>query len=133
MELVIKSFVSLAACALLAASSPTCVATTAKPFPISPALAASIDAFRESIFVCCAIELISPIIFSIAIDISLIFCIDSLSSSIRDCVCNIFSDVFSVVRVTFSVALTLLFNSCVSCVMVCFKSSTAFSCSPVPL
>ena len=34
------------------------------PFPISPALAASIEAFKESIFVCCAIELISPIMVS---------------------------------------------------------------------
>ncbi|MOA04810.1 hypothetical protein D3C78_1243810 [compost metagenome] len=44
------------------ASLRTSCATTAKPLPCSPALAASIDAFRESKFVCSAISEIVVVI-----------------------------------------------------------------------
>ena len=43
------------------ASSFTSFATTAKPFPASPALAASIVAFRAKRFVCSAMLFITPI------------------------------------------------------------------------
>ena len=43
-------------------------ATTAKPRPASPALAASIEAFNESRLVCSAISLIASTIFAIALD-----------------------------------------------------------------
>jgi len=50
-------------------------ATTAKPFPCSPALAASIDALSDNRLVCAAIELISPrmsVIFFICVRSSLV-------------------------------------------------------------
>ena len=49
-------------------------ATTANPFPCSPARAASMDAFNASILVWFAIEMICPIH-------SLIFCTDAWKSS----------------------------------------------------
>ena len=47
----IKFFVSTADFALSVANFPIWLATTAKPFPASPALAASIDAFKDRRFV----------------------------------------------------------------------------------
>jgi len=46
-----KFFISLAASALLFARFLTSCATTANPFPASPAVAASTAAFNDNIFV----------------------------------------------------------------------------------
>ena len=83
--------------------------------------------------VCCAMESISPMIFSIFMDMSLIFCMESVKRCMRDCVCRILSEVVPVAAVTEAEAFTLLFSSSVSWSIVSFRSSTAFSCSPVPL
>ena len=67
---------SFAASELCAAKTATWSATTAKPFPASPALAASMDAFKASRFVCADISFIVAIIFPISCDASLISFID---------------------------------------------------------
>ena len=62
-EVSINVLVSSADFALCSASWRIWSATTANPLPASPALAASIEAFKESKFVCDAISSISEIIF----------------------------------------------------------------------
>ena len=57
-------------------------ATTAKPFPDSPALAASIDALRESSWVCFAIDSIELVTCSISLDASVILTIASVTRCI---------------------------------------------------
>src|SRR5208337_4075631 len=57
---------SSVALAVSLASSFTSFATTAKPFPASPARAASMVAFSASRFVCCAIEVITLITWPIS-------------------------------------------------------------------
>ncbi len=58
---VIFWLISSVAFAVCFASSFTSFATTAKPFPASPALAASIAAFKARRLVCCAIEVMTLI------------------------------------------------------------------------
>ena len=65
----------LAASATLPARFLTSSATTANPFPASPALAASTAALSASIFVWNEISSIALIIFSISPDVSPISCI----------------------------------------------------------
>ncbi len=62
----------------------TSAATTANPFPASPARAASIAAFKASMFVCPAMSLISC-------RISPIFCACSPSDSARSAIASTFS------------------------------------------
>ena len=105
----ISSRVSTAAFALCSERLRIWSATTANPLPASPALAASIAAFKERRLVWLAISSISEIIFSICFDVSLIRAMTStipcisawlLSASFAYC-CAIlyvsfnFSDVFS--------------------------------------
>ena len=71
----INSAVSEAASALLAARLLTSSATTANPFPASPALAASTAAFRARILVWNAISSIVLIILEMLSDALLISCI----------------------------------------------------------
>lgn len=71
-ELSINCLVSTADCVLCSASLRIWSATTAKPLPASPALAASIDAFRDNRLVWLAISSISEMIFPIFCDVSLI-------------------------------------------------------------
>ena len=61
-------------------------------------------------------------------DISLIFCIDSFKSAMRDWVCMICSAVLLVAAVIVAVALTLLLSSAVSWFIICLRSATARSC-----
>ena len=68
MESSINSAVSDAAAALFAARLRTSSATTAKPLPASPALAASTAAFKARILVWKAISSITLIIFDILSD-----------------------------------------------------------------
>ncbi len=65
--LAIILFISWAALLEPSANFLISSATTAKPFPASPALAASIDAFKANRFVCSAIEDIVPIILEISL------------------------------------------------------------------
>ena len=68
----------------------TCSATTAKPLPASPALAASIAAFNDNKFVCEAISSISLIIVLICSEHVLISLIASFNSFILSFpVCNV--------------------------------------------
>ena len=62
----INSLVLTAACAQLFARFPISLATTAKPFPASPALAASMEAFNASKLVWDAISLMVAIILLIS-------------------------------------------------------------------
>ena len=78
----IRARLCTAASALCAASAPTSPATTANPFPASPALAASIDAFSASRFVWSAISSIVWITVDIFLDASVISVMDDRSSSI---------------------------------------------------
>ncbi len=68
----INSPVCCAASALFAARLPTSSATTAKPFPASPALAASTAALSASMLVWKAISSIDFIMFCISSDLFLI-------------------------------------------------------------
>lgn len=70
-EVSIRVLVSAAECALCSASWRIWSATTAKPLPASPALAASMEAFRESRFVCDAISSISEMMLPTCCDASL--------------------------------------------------------------
>ena len=81
-EVSIRTADSFAACALWSASTVTWSATTANPFPASPALAASIEAFNASRFVWDAISLIVAIILSISLEASLISFMESTISCI---------------------------------------------------
>ena len=69
-HLLISCAVCCDASVVLAARFPTSSATTAKPFPLSPALAASTSALSASILVWNAIDSIVPTIFWISADIS---------------------------------------------------------------
>ena len=73
---------SFAAWALWSASTFTWFATTANPFPASPALAASMEAFNASRFVWAAISLIVAMILSISFDAPLISFMESTISLI---------------------------------------------------
>ena len=68
----ISTLISLAASALRCAKFLTSDATTAKPRPCSPALAASTAAFNASKFVWKAISSITPIMSAIRLDEALI-------------------------------------------------------------
>lgn len=70
-EFSIRFFVSTAEAALSEASLPIWSATTANPFPASPALAASMEAFSDSRFVCEAISSMAEIILAISLEVSL--------------------------------------------------------------
>ena len=69
MEDSINAAVSLAASELLAAKLRTSSATTAKPLPAAPALAASTEAFRAKILVWKAISSMALIIFTISVEV----------------------------------------------------------------
>ena len=71
-DAVISAVVLAAASADLEASTRTSSATTAKPLPASPALAASTAALSARIFVWNAISSIVLMIFSIFLEVSLI-------------------------------------------------------------
>ena len=78
----IKLLVFCAAFADFCARLPTSSATTAKPFPASPALAASIAAFKDKILVWKAMSSIVLIILLISLDFSVISRMASDISSI---------------------------------------------------
>ena len=73
----ISVVVSLAACATLPARFLTSSATTAKPLPASPALAASTAALSARIFVWNEISSMALMIFAICFEVSSILCIAS--------------------------------------------------------
>ena len=99
------------------ASSPTSSATTAKPFPAEPALAASIAAFRERILVWKAMSSIVLIILLISLDLCVI-------SVIAPCI----SCIFSLLRNTASRV-----SPCrlLACSAISAFSSTPFEISPI--
>ena len=99
------------------ASSFTSLATTAKPLPASPALAASIVALRASNFVCSAIS----IIVAVTLDTSLAAapssstfaaadCTDLCASSVIPRACSAFPAISPMVVVISSVAEATLFK-----------------------
>ena len=88
-ELWISTVVFLAASALLLARFLTSSATTAKPLPAAPALAASTAALSASMLVWNAISSIVLIIFPISPDVWLISFIALIISSICSLVCSI--------------------------------------------
>ncbi len=105
------------------ASFLTSPATTSKPLPASPALAASIEAFKESKFVCSAISTITLTIFRI----SFISVFNSLIST-------------TILFVTFLVSTALLFSvltdaraSRLNCSVFVITSKITFMLSPTVL
>ena len=110
-DVLIKAADSFTACALWSASWFTWLATTANPFPASPALAASIDAFNARRFVCDAISLMVSIIFSICMDASLISSIDFTISRIL----ALFSKISSPSATTFVLILLAACEFCWTC------------------
>ena len=113
------------------ASLRTSEATTANPFPASPARAASIAAFSASRFVCSAISLISS-------RISPIFCERSPSESERaaiastfSCMSRIVSPVCSAAAATTRALSAIAVAVAASCSIVAEVSATAELCSVV--
>ena len=94
----------LAASALCAARLPTCVATTAKPLPSSPALAASIEALSARRLVLEAISLIVLIMLLTCLEFSLIV---SIAFTIS-CICVLLSTISSPTFLAISLAVLAL-------------------------
>ena len=89
MEISISSFVVFAALELSRASFPISSATTAKPFPASPARAASIEAFKDKRFVCDAMSSMVWIIPTTCWEVSWILSMASIISFIFSWFCPI--------------------------------------------
>ena len=103
-----------------------CSATTANPFPASPALAASIEAFNASKSVWSAISLIR-------FAASLIFCADSFVFAAWSYISRICVLVTSLIPTSSSnVFVDVSFNVCISCALLS-KCSTSFSVCTMPL
>ena len=96
----IRELEFFAASALCAASVPTWVATTANPFPASPALAASMEAFKASRFVWEAMSLIVLMIELICCELSLIVSIACTTC----CICSLLFVISSPTIFAFSFA-----------------------------
>ena len=110
-ELSIKAVVSLAACWLLAARLRTSSATTANPFPCSPARAASTAALSASMFVWKAISSITFIIFDMLFDASFI----SLIAESMLPICSFPADALSFVIIASSFASFVFLRFCEEC------------------
>ena len=78
--------------------------TTANPLPASPALAASIDAFKDKRLVCSAISLIVPMMLLIAIDSLFSSLISRMMVSVTSVVPWTFSPRFATITIPFSIA-----------------------------
>ncbi len=114
LEVVSISELSFAALPLIWASLPTSSATTEKPLPWAPALAASTEALNERSFVWKTISLItfvfspiSLITFTISWICLLLFCISSVISALDELISSIATIICSIVRFPF-VATSLL-------------------------
>ena len=128
----INVVVFFAASALLLARLRTSSATTAKPFPAVPALAASTAAFNASIFVWNAISSIVLIIFPISLELALIFSI----AWIIFCICSLLFSITVVTSVTCAFAIFVLCSFASTWLrissVVATNSSTELACSVAP-
>ena len=95
-------FISLAASLEPSASFRMASATTAKPFPASPALAASMDAFRDNKLVSSAISLIVSTNSPITMDFLASSSISFFTLSVTSIVASVFPDNASIVSMLFS-------------------------------
>ena len=132
MELSISAAVFLDASADLLARLRTSSATTAKPFPASPARAASTAALSASMLVWKAISSIVLIIFPISLEEELI----SFIASIMVCICWLLSVIFSPTSsaslLTLCAFSALDFTWLEISLIVAASSSTEEACSVAP-
>ena len=128
----IKLEVFCAAFADFCARFPTSSATTAKPFPATPALAASIAAFRERIFVWKAISSMVLMILLISLDFSVMSCIARESSCILSLLSHTASPASLLISEAFSAipAVSLIFSE--MSFIVALSSSMEEACSVAP-
>ena len=120
MESSIRAEVSFAASALLAARLLTSSATTAKPFPASPALAASTAAFSARMLVWKAMSSMVLMILEIFSEDLLISCMAVMVS----CICTL-------PRLTSSIAWTTRLAAELACSAFCFVFSAISSMEAV--
>ena len=133
------SWILLATLRLSSASRRICSATTAKPLPASPALAASMDAFNASIFVCEAIfnissvsswilstwrlfsmDLLRPslILFTISLVLAMPFSVSCLYSTDFSCIFSAMSLPCVILSVTLTIDLKMLSAPALNCSIV---------------
>ena len=128
----ISTVVSRDASALLVARFLTSPATTANPLPLSPALAASTEAFSANILVWNAISSMALTILPISYDLFLSSCIASSISCIR--VLLLAASLPTSATLLFAVAaLSALADTCSDISLILSaSSSTAPACSDAP-
>ncbi len=132
MERWINSMVALAAWSDFDASSRTSPATTAKPLPASPALAASTEAFRARMLVWRAMSSMVSIMCLISLEVAVISSMARFRSSMFRLLCN------SCVWAPFTAALVcsdscaVFFASLSISDRVAESSTTALACSVEP-
>ncbi len=100
-------------------------ATTANPFPCSPALAASIAAFKANKFVCCDIDAITSLALPMLLALVLVFRISSYTSFIDISLSDVF-DVRSFIisnpsSINLITILVSLFNSSIFWLLVSIR------------
>ena len=128
----INSLVVTADCALSAANFPIWSATTAKPRPASPALAASIEAFRDNRLVWEAISSMATMISAISLDVASIRFIASVNLSISSRLFSASLAEAEIPSAAFLATDALLAEMSVTCLIVPASSSIAQACPVAP-